>query len=186
MVKTSSWSKAAWWFQYNPRHTSTLEMNRTYTTFRQTEMRGPHDWTLPSPAFPFVSFCLLREQTERKGREDTRRIATQFVSIAACYSFSRYVGNFLKMWAEELLLMIEKMVSSFQNPSAHISGKLPAYLEKHPPSKKTPVLGGKKGPKLSQIFFVWPRHIPLKSFSQKTGFRLTLALEGPNRIYTRI
>ena len=71
--------------------------------------------------------------------------------IAACYSFSRYVGNFLKMWAEELL-MIEKMVTSLQNPSAHISGKLPTYLEKPPPSEKTPVLGGKKGPKLSQFF----------------------------------
>jgi len=65
-------------------------MNWTYTTFRQTEMRGLHDWTLPSPAFPFVSFCLLREQTEGKGGEDTRRIATQFgsyglPSIWNCY-----------------------------------------------------------------------------------------------------
>ena len=65
--------------------------------------------------------------------------------------FSRYVGNFLKMWAEELL-MIEKMVTSLQNPSAHISGKLPTYLEKARPLEKIPVFGGKKGPKLYQIF----------------------------------
>ena len=40
------------------------------------------------------------------------------------------------MWAEELL-MIEKMVTSLQNPSAHISGKLSTYLEKPLPSRRT-------------------------------------------------
>ena len=42
------------------------------------------------------------------------------------------------MWAEELL-MIEKMVTSLQNTSAHISGKLPTYLEKALPLEKIPV-----------------------------------------------
>ena len=90
--------------------------------------------------------------------------------IAACYSFSRYVGNFLKMWAEELL-MIEKMVTSFQNPSAHISGKLPTYLEKPSPSEKTPVLGGKKGPKLSQFFCMAPSHT-IKVFFAKNWVQI--------------
>ena len=53
------------------------------------------------------------------------------------------MGNFLKMWAEELL-MIEKMVTSLQNPSAHISGKLPTYLEKARPLEKIPVFWGEK------------------------------------------
>jgi len=88
--------------------------------------------------------------------------------IAACYSFSRYVGNFLKMWAEELL-MIEKMVTSFQNPSAHISGKLPTYLEKPSPSEKTPVLGGKKRSEIIPIFLYGPVTYHKSLFCKKLG-----------------
>ena len=87
-----------------------------------------------------------------------RHLLLHLNMIAACYSFSRYVGNFLKMWAEELL-MIEKMVTSFQNPSAHISGKLPTFLEKPLPIwRKLPFWRGNKV-RNCPIFFVWPRHI---------------------------
>ena len=55
------------------------------------------------------------------------------------------------MWAEELL-MIEKMVTSLQNPSAHISGKLPTYLEKPPPSEKNARFGREKRSKIMPIF----------------------------------
>jgi hypothetical protein len=55
------------------------------------------------------------------------------------------------MWAEELL-MIEQIFTSLQNPSAHISGKLPTYLEKPPPSEKNARFGREKRSEIIPIF----------------------------------
>ena len=97
--------------------------------------------------------------------------------------FSRYVGNFLKMWAEELL-MIEKMVTSLQNPSAHISGKLPTYLEKARPLEKIPVFWGKKVRNCTK-FSVWLSYIYNRYILNGRNWSV-LPSAVPKRFYTRL
>ena len=99
--------------------------------------------------------------------------------------FSRYVGNFLKMWAEELL-MIEKMVTSLQNPSAHISGKLPTYLEKARPLEKIPFWGGKRSKIVPNFLYGLVTYIT--GIFQKNNSRNWSVLPSavPKRFYTRL